>query len=223
MAGGLRQSFVDLDDPTHLELPYTHAVADAVDTAFPAHRPLCAVHVGGGGMTLPRWLGATRPGSTSLVLEPDAAVADAAASLGEVDGVELRVVDGRAGLMQVATRSQDLVVGDAFQGRTVPAVLLEDAHVRQVSRVLGAGGAYVLNIIDDPPFALARAALGPILGHWPQVGLIADPTLLAGHHGGNVIVVAGTVIDWAELARRTTLRPGPPVVLDPAATESWCR
>lgn len=222
MAGGLRQSFVDLGDPTHLELAYTHAVADAVDTVFPAHRPLAAVHVGGGGMTLPRWLAATRPGSTSVVLEPDAAVAHAAASLGEVDGVELRVVDGRTGLTRVATRSQDLVVGDAFEGRVVPAALLEDEHVTQVVRVLRDGGAYVLNLIDDPPFAQVRAALGPIRGHWPQAGLIAAPTLLAGHHGGNVIVVAGTEVVWAELARRTALRPGPPVVLDPAATESWC-
>lgn len=221
MAGGLRQSFVDLADPTHLELPYTQHVADAVDTGFPAPRPLRAVHVGGGGMTLPRWLAATRPGSTSLVLEPDAAVAEAAASLGEVAGVELRVVDGRTGLLGVVGRSQDLVVGDAFCGRVVPAELLEGKHVEQVARVLRADGVYVLNLIDDPPFARTRAALGPVLGHWPQVGLVADPSLVAGHHGGNVIVVAGTAIDWAELARRTARRPGPLIVLDPAATESW--
>lgn len=223
MAGGLRQSYIDLEDPTHLELPYTHAVADAVDTVFATPEPLRAVHVGGGGMTLPRWLAATRAGSTSLVLESDAAVADAAASLGEVDGVELRVVDGRAGLIQVGTRSQDLVVGDAFAGRVVPFELLEPEHVAQVARVLRAGGVYVLNLIDDPPFVRVRAALRPIRSCWPQVGVVTEESLVAGHHGGNVIVVAGTVIDWVELARRTGLRSAASLVLDPAATESWCR
>lgn len=223
MAGGLRQSCVHLDDPTRLDLRYTQHIADAVDNVFPTREPLRAAHIGGGGMTLPRWLASTRPGSESVVLEADAAVAAAAASLGEVDGVELRVVDGRIGLMQVGTRSQDLVVGDAFAGRVVPFELLESEHVAQVARVLRAGGVYLLNLIDDPPFVRARAALGPIRGHWPQVGLVADASLAAGHHGGNVIVVAGTVIDWVELARRTALRSGPPVVLDPAATESWCR
>ena len=45
------------------------AFADVLD-ALPAG-PLAVTHVGGGGCTLARYLAATRPGSSQIVLEPD--------------------------------------------------------------------------------------------------------------------------------------------------------
>ena len=74
----LRHSYVDLADPTVLEFDYARSFADAVDAAFPGDRPLDALHVGGGGFTLPRYLAATRPGTRSTVLEIDPAVRDLA-------------------------------------------------------------------------------------------------------------------------------------------------
>ena len=57
----LRHSYVDLADPAHLEFAYTRRFADAVDATFPAGAPLAAVHLGGGGFTMPRWLAAHPP------------------------------------------------------------------------------------------------------------------------------------------------------------------
>jgi hypothetical protein len=54
----------------------TTAVRAIDHRGLPAARPLQAVHVGGGGFTMPRWLAATRPGSTSTVSEVDAGVAE---------------------------------------------------------------------------------------------------------------------------------------------------
>jgi len=48
----LRHSYVDLDDPTHLEFAYARVFADVIATVAPAG-PLRALHVGGGGFTLP--------------------------------------------------------------------------------------------------------------------------------------------------------------------------
>ena len=51
----------------------------ATSSTAPGRRaePIDAVHLGGGGFTIPRYLAATRPGSDSLVLELDPGVVDA--------------------------------------------------------------------------------------------------------------------------------------------------
>src|SRR3954447_8149729 len=66
----IRQSYVDLDDPTYLDFEYVQSFADVLD-ALPGGR-LAVTHVGGGACTLARYVGVTRPGSPQLVLEPDA-------------------------------------------------------------------------------------------------------------------------------------------------------
>ncbi|MCW2682818.1 MAG: hypothetical protein JWP33_731, partial [Blastococcus sp.] len=43
----LRHSYVDLDDPTHLEFEYVRAVAAVTDVIAPEGRPLSALHIGG--------------------------------------------------------------------------------------------------------------------------------------------------------------------------------
>src|SRR5215831_7934686 len=68
----IRQSYVDLDDPTYLDFEYLRSMADVVDALPPG--PLAVVHVGGGGCTFARYVAATRPGSSQVVLEPDAAL-----------------------------------------------------------------------------------------------------------------------------------------------------
>jgi hypothetical protein len=66
---GLRHSYVDLDDPSHLEFAYT----SGSPTSSPSspEGPLDVLHLGGGGFTVPRHLAAVRPGSRSTVLEVD--------------------------------------------------------------------------------------------------------------------------------------------------------
>jgi hypothetical protein len=56
---------------------YRKTAARTTTTAkLAAARPLQAVHVGGGGFTMPGWPAATRPGSTSAVSEVDAGVVE---------------------------------------------------------------------------------------------------------------------------------------------------
>ncbi|HXP36724.1 MAG TPA: fused MFS/spermidine synthase, partial [Solirubrobacteraceae bacterium] len=64
-------SYVDLEDPGNLgSFRYTRWIAEVVKQIRPGS-PLRAVFVGGGGFTLPRWLQAKRPRSSSNVLEVD--------------------------------------------------------------------------------------------------------------------------------------------------------
>src|SRR3954471_2960560 len=66
-------SHVDLRDPRPIEWAYVHRLAGAGAVAAPAGRPVTAVHLGGGGFPLPRYVAATRPGSRQEVAEVDAA------------------------------------------------------------------------------------------------------------------------------------------------------
>jgi MFS family permease len=70
MLDRLSHSYVDLDDPTHLEFGYTQMFGDVLSTVRPG-APLDALHIGGGGFSMPRYIEALRPGSRSLVLELD--------------------------------------------------------------------------------------------------------------------------------------------------------
>src|SRR5580693_6005600 len=75
LTGGVPQSHVDLDDPRHLELEYMRRLGHLIDLAAPAGAPLRVLHLGGGGLTLARYVAATRPGSRQLAVEADSEVA----------------------------------------------------------------------------------------------------------------------------------------------------
>ncbi|WP_219415533.1 fused MFS/spermidine synthase [Pseudonocardia nigra] len=218
----LRHSAVDLDDPAYLQFAYTQRFADAIDTAFAAGEPLDAVHLGAGGFTMPRWLAATRPGSTSVVLEIDQGVVELGRrelGVAEIPGVEVRIGDARTGLAEVPSASADLVVGDAFGARSVPWHLATAEFAAEVHRVLRHDGIYVLNVIDHPPFRLLAAEAATLAQRFPHVALMARPEQLAQGVGGNAVIVASDrPIDIAELGARAAARGEPGSVLGDAAT-----
>ncbi|MDQ4068857.1 MAG: fused MFS/spermidine synthase, partial [Actinomycetota bacterium] len=118
----LRHSYVDLDDPTHLQFAYAKVFADVLSVAAPPG-PLRVLHVGGGGFTLPNYIRATRPGSTSTVLEIDGGLvrlAEKRLGLRTGPDLEVRVGDARLSLPSVPRGVHDVVLGDAFGELAVP-------------------------------------------------------------------------------------------------------
>lgn len=196
---GLRHSYVDLDDPTHLDFAYVQAMASVLDTAFPAGDPLTAHHLGAGGLTLPRYLAATRPGTASTVSEIDAGVVEADLELlgGSLpDGVEVDVEDGRLAIDDLDPGTLDLVVGDAFGGVSVPWHLATVEALGGLERSLAADGVYVANVIDHGPLDFARAYVRTAAEVFDEVVLLAAPDVLAGDDGGNLVLVAsGAPVD----------------------------
>lgn len=180
----LRHSYVDLQDPTYLEFRYTQLFADVVAATVDAG-PVDALHIGGGGFTFPRWLAATRPGSTSTVLELDPDVVTIAEDeLGLETGPSLRVRtgDARLNIADEPTAAFDLVVGDAFGGLSVPWHLTTTEFVDEVARTLRPSGIYMLNVIDAGPRRLVRAELATLAASFEYVALIAPPDQPAGNH-----------------------------------------
>ena len=189
----LRHSYVDLADPRHLEFDYARLIGDTIDVMRPAREPLDALHVGGGGFTLPRYLAATRPGSRSLVLELDPALpALARERLGLRTGPALRVRtgDARVALGEARRGAFDLVVGDAFGGVAVPWHLTTLEVVREIRSALRPRGVYALNVIDFPPADFARAEARTLARGFRHVALVAPPELLDGSSGGNFVLLA---------------------------------
>lgn len=220
----LRHSYVDRADPAHLEFAYTRRFGDAVDAAFPAGQPLRAVHVGGGGFTMPRWLAATRPGSLSTVLEVDPGVVELGRrelGVDDIPDLDVRVGDARSTLAELPDGSADLVIGDAFGARSVPWHLATTEFVDEVRRVLRPGGLYLLNVIDGDPLALLTAETATVAGRFVSVALLVRPDQLAPGGGGNaVLVAADRAPDLAALAAAAAERGEPGSVLDDAATRA---
>jgi hypothetical protein len=203
---GSPQSYVDLADPTHLEFEYIRRMAMAIDLIAPPGAALRVLHLGGGALTLPRYVAATRPGSAQRVVEVDGALVELVRRELPWDKearIRVRVGDAREALTGMRDAGYDVVVADVFAGSRTPAHLASVEFVREVARVLAPAGWMLANIADGPPLRYARAQVATIREVLPQACLIADSTLLRGRRFGNLVVLAGrTEPPIAELTRR---------------------
>ncbi|MFI8520161.1 spermidine synthase [Streptomyces sp. NPDC085481] len=204
---GAPQSYVDLDDPTHLEFEYAQRLAHVVDLAADEGAPLDVLHLGGGALTLPRYVAATRPGSRQDVAEADRGLLALVAEhlpVPEGAGIAVHGADARAWLEAAPDASADLLVADVFGGSRVPAHLTSVEYARQARRVLRPGGTYAANLADGAPFGFLRSQLATFAAVFPELALIAEPAVLRGRRFGNAVLVASDrEIDPVPLARRT--------------------
>jgi MFS family permease len=188
----LPHSYVDLADPTYLQYSYIRAFASVVDAVRAPGEALSALHLGGGGLTFPRYLAETRPGADSLVLEIDGGVIDldvAELGLRLGRGIQVDVQDARVGLAAQPARRRDVVVGDAFGGLAVPWHLTTRETVADIRRVLRPDGLYMVNVIDYPPLSFARAKVATVAALFRHVAVVARPSVLDGQDGGNLVIV----------------------------------
>jgi hypothetical protein len=174
---GESNSFVNLDDPTDLEYRYTNWIADGIDGKYPGGEALNGVFVGGGALTLPRWLLATRPGSEALVLEVDGGTVDLIEEklgFGEEGNLDIVIGDARVSMLDVPDHSADVVVGDAYSGLTVPWHLTTAEWIEEVKRVLKPRGLYAMNLIDNAPHELMKAELATLLEAFDDVRMVTE-------------------------------------------------
>ncbi|MFJ9740892.1 spermidine synthase [Streptomyces sp. NPDC101166] len=204
---GAPQSYVDLDDPTHLEFEYTRRLGHALDVLAEPGRPLDVLHLGGGALTLPRYVSVTRSGSRQHVVEADRGLLDLVAEhlpLPAGAGVTLHAADARAWLEAAPAGSADVLVADVFGGSRVPAHLTSLAYAREAGRVLRGDGVYLANLADAAPFAFLRSQLATFAEVFEELALIAEPAVLRGRRFGNAVLAAAhRPLDVGALARRT--------------------
>ncbi|MEV4443583.1 fused MFS/spermidine synthase, partial [Streptomyces sp. NPDC049577] len=190
---GAPQSYVDLDDPAHLEFEYARRLARVLDTVAEPGRPLDVLHLGGGALTLPRYVAATRPGSRQHVIEADRGLIDLVREhlpLPAGADVEVRAGDARAALETAPDNSADVIVADVFGGSRVPAQVTSLEYAREAERVLRPDGWYTANLADGAPFGFLRGQLATFAAVFPRLCLIAEPSMLRGRRFGNAVLVA---------------------------------
>ncbi|WP_170305281.1 spermidine synthase [Kitasatospora viridis] len=213
---GTPQSYVDLVDPTRLEFEYTRRLGHLVDALAPAGVPLAALHLGGGALTLPRYVAATRPGSRQLAVEADGPLVDLVAEvLPWGAAAEVAVGDARERLAATEPAGWDLVVADVFQGSRTPAHLNSVDFVRLAAAALRPGGCYAANLADGAPLAFAAAQTANVRAVFAHTCLIAEPSVLRGRRYGNLLLVGSDhPLPADTLARRLAADPFPARLVD---------
>ncbi|WP_199516939.1 spermidine synthase [Nucisporomicrobium flavum] len=191
---GVPQSYVDLGDPTVLAFEYVRRLATVLRLCAPAAVPLRVLHLGGGGLTLPRWVSATRPGSSQTVVERDPLLlAVVAKHLPWPASVGVEVADAREFVEAGDPQSYDVVVTDVFEGAAMPASVAGVGFARAAARLLRPGGVLAMNLTDVPPLAYSRIQAATLRAAFGEVAMIAPPGLLRGRKAGNVVLAAAAV------------------------------
>ncbi|MFI7382927.1 spermidine synthase [Streptomyces sp. NPDC049813] len=210
---GAPQSHVDLDDPAHLSFEYQRRIGHVLDLAADPGRPVQAVHLGGGALTLARYLAATRPRTTQQVVERDGPLVELVRSALPLDPgarIRVRTADAREALGRLPDDWADVLVADVFSGARTPAHLTTTEFLAEVRRVLRPTGCYVANLADGPPLAYLRGQIATAAAVFPELALVADPAVLRGKRFGNAVLAASArPLPVAELTRRAAGDPHP--------------
>ncbi len=198
--------YVDLDDPTHLELDYVARIGGALESIAPRGVEQDVLHLGGGAFSLPRFLASTRPMVRQTVVERSAAVIKLAEKhLRLKRGERLRVVcgDGRTTVERSPDVRWDTVIGDAFVGVATPEGMATAAFANEVHRVLRPGGVYLLNVIDQPPWPVVATQVAHLAGAFAHVAGFAGREVARRRHAGNMLLLASDApLPLDTLARR---------------------
>jgi spermidine synthase len=210
---GVPQSHVDLADPTHLEFEYVRRMGHVLDLAAEPGRPLDVVHLGGGALTLARYVAVTRPGSRQRVVEVDEALTDLVRRelpLPRNARVRVRAADARSGLAALPDAGADVVLVDVFAGARTPAHLTTVEFATDIARVLRPGGVTAWNVSDGPPLRFVRSEAATLRAVFGRVALLAEPGTLRGRRFGNTVAVASDAeLPVAGLIRRCAGDPMP--------------
>lgn len=227
---GTPQSHVDPGDPTHLHFEYVARMGAVIDRLRLPGQPITAIHLGGGALTLPRYIAHTRPGSRQQVLELEQPLVDlvrAELPLPRDAQVRVRIGDARtvaaklpAGLQGAA----DLVVSDVFAGAQTPAHLTTVEYYRVLAGLLAPDGVLLVNVADGAGLAFARRQVATVRAVLPEVIVLAEVQTLKGRRFGNLVIAASAAplpVEW--LPRLMAAGPHPAKVAQGDEIDAFAR
>jgi spermidine synthase len=197
---GVEQSYVDTSDPTYLKFDYTRRFASVLDSIAPAAQPLRVLHLGGGALTMARYLATSRPGSPQTVVDRnDGLLRLVRRQLPLPAGARIEVIigDARETVARLPAASYDVVLADVYVGAQVPASVSSLEFMREAARLLDRGGVFASNLADLPPLAFTRVQAATLRAVFADVCAIGELSLLRGRRYGNAVLV-GTGHDDAD-------------------------
>jgi spermidine synthase len=214
---GTPHSHVDLGDPEYLEFEYVRRLGHLIDTTAPPGHALRVLHLGAGGLTLARYVAATRPGSGQLAVDHDPALIElvrAALPLPPRGRIRVRIGDAREVLEALRPGSFDLLIADVFAAGRTPASLTSAEFAAAGQSALRATGMFAANVADGPPLTHARTQVATVGSVFPHVCLIAEAGVLRGRRFGNLVLAASRrELPVDKLARLAAADPMPGRVL----------
>jgi spermidine synthase len=225
---GTPQSHVNLDDPTQLFFEYIQRMGHVIDELGMPGQPLTALHLGAGGLTIPRYVEATRPGSRQQVLELEPGLVDLVrAELPLPRGASIRVRYGDAretlGKLPAGLReSADLLVVDIFGGARIPAHVTSQEFYDLAAQYLAPTGVMLVNVADGAGSVFSRGQVATVSAVLPHVVVLAEPQVIKGRRYGN-FVIAGSRAPLPEewMPRLLAGGPHPAAVLRGRALRDW--
>lgn len=196
LVDGAAQSHVDPLDATRLFFEYVRRIAHVIDGVAQPGGPIRALHLGGGALTLPRYVTATRPGSSQVVVDHDAELVDtvlARLPLPRGADIEIVIADARDAVVSLASVPPfDLVVVDLYTRLEAPAFVDDPGFMGGCLGLLAPGGVVVVNVADAAGLARLGAQARALARADPGAELLVagDPSVLAGAEEGNAVLVA---------------------------------
>lgn len=222
---GHPQSYVDLDDPELLVFEYVQHLA--IGLSLLPDGPIGVTHIGGAGLTLPRYVQHVRPGSSQIVLEPDAELTDSVRRelpLPRGHRIRVRPVDGLTGLAKLHDASADAIVLDAFDGGRVPTPLVTVTAIGHVARVLKPGGMFLANIADRPDRGFLHRVLVTVTAQLPHCAVLTTTEVAKKKRFGNWVVLASdSPLDEVALRRAVAGSALPTTIVDSGQARAWAR
>jgi len=192
---GTPQSHVFIDDPGELFFEYIRRIGHVLDQVAEPGQPITAIHLGGGALTLPRYIEATRPGSRQQVIELEQDLIDFVREqlpLQRNANIRIRYGDAREVMGKLPTGlhgNVDVVVVDVFSGARTPAHVTSVEFYREAAKLLSPTGVLIVNVADGPGLAFARGQAATLQAVLPNVIALAETQVLKGRRFGNVVLV----------------------------------
>lgn len=196
--GDTSQSWVDPARPDFLAFEYVQHIAMVLDHTIldlPPDDRLRIIHIGGAGMSVPRWVAHRRPGTAQIVCEPDVeltAEVRRKLPLPPRSGIKVRDVDGRSGLTAMPDAYADAVILDAFDGSHVPGELVTAQALDDIRRIGRGPELVIANVTDRAPFRWAKRVAAGIAERWRHVIVGAEAPVHKGKRFGNLLLVGST-------------------------------
>jgi spermidine synthase len=147
----LTHSYVEPDNPYHIEYHYERIYADVLKWKYRQFTAFKTLTIGGGGYTFPRYMDTYYPNSDNQVVEIDPQVTKVAFDqMGVPRDTRIKTAneDGRWFVMHCKEK-YDVVYIDAYNDLSIPYHLTTREFARQIRDIMNPGGILLTNIIDS--------------------------------------------------------------------------
>ena len=200
---GIPQSQVCVSDATRLGFDYVRHIARMVDVWAAPGEALPCIHLGGGALSLARYVEATRPGSQQLVIDSQQGMVEGllevlplaaghatrllfgdARELAERLVLRRRLLRASAGSLDAAcsgamAAGAGVVVIDLWEGSVIPSHVATLEFYLLVAQLAAPEALVVVNLLDGGPgFDYSRGQAATLRRVWSNVGVLRDPSML---------------------------------------------